>query len=76
MQPRLLSQEIVIQRTALQYLEQLLDIFQCSDLVQCLFYFMTGLPSKTKEEELHEDDDLDASDYQSRLSMSIDGNML
>ena len=51
----------------------MLDLFSCSDLVNCLFYFTTGLPVKTKEEELMESDDLDSSHYQSRLSMSIEG---
>ena len=58
----------------MQYIEQLLDIFQCSDLVMIVFHFLTGLPVKTQEEELMESDDLDSSAYQSRLSMSIEGN--
>jgi len=66
----------------LQYVEQMLDIFSCNDLVLCMFYFITGLPVKTKEEELMEDfnDDNSSagtiSSYHSRLSMSIEGNML
>ena len=76
MQQRLLHKDLSRQRTALQYFEQLLDIFTCSDLVTSMFHFLTGLPSKTKEEELRESDDLDSSSYQSRLSMSIEGSSL
>ena len=47
----------------MQYIEQLLDIFQCSDLVMIVFFFLTGLPVKTQEEELMESDDLDSSAY-------------
>ena len=69
--------DLVKRRTALQYIEQMLDIFTCSDLVNCLFYFLTGLPGKTKEEEaLIEDDDVDSENYQSRLSISIDNQKL
>lgn len=57
----------------------MLDIFTCSDLILCIFHFLTGLPLKTKEEEVMEDfddDDCDISSYRSsRLSMSIEGNM-
>ena len=57
--------DLVKRRTALQYIEQMLDIFTCSDLINCLFYFLTGLPGKTKEEEeaLIEDDDIDMQSY-------------
>ena len=73
MQARLLDENIVKRRTALQYIEQMLDIFTCSDLVNVIFIFLTGLPVKTKEEEFFESDDLDSSVYNSRLSMSIEG---
>ena len=77
MQARLLDENIVKRRTALQYIEQLLDVWTCTDLVNVIFIFLTGLPQKTKEEEmLIESDDLDSSMYNSRLSMSIEGNML
>ena len=54
-------------------------MFKCSDLVMCVFHFLTGLPVKTKEEEEMEDfdDDVEISSYRSsRLSMSIEGNRL
>ena len=56
----------------------MLDLFKCSDLVMCIFHFLTGLPLKTKEEEDMEDFDLDdeVSYRSSRLSMSIEGNRL
>lgn len=57
----------------------MLDLFKCSDLVMCVFHFLTGLPVKTKEEEEMEDfdDDVEISSYRSsRLSMSIEGNRL
>jgi len=61
----------------------MLDIFSCNDLVLCMFYFITGLPVKTKEEELMEDFNDDNSSagtissyHSTRLSMSIEGNML
>ena len=45
-----------------------------------VFYFISGLPLKTKEEEMMEDLDDgsigDISSYHSRLSMSIEGNRL
>ena len=61
LQSRILHQNIVVRRTALQYMEQMLDVFRCSDLVMTVFYFLTGLPSKTPEEELLESDDIDSS---------------
>ena len=77
MQARLLEDNIMKKRTALQYIEQILDIWTCSDLVNVIFIFLTGLPQKTKEEEmLIESDDLDSSMYNSRLSMSIEGSLL
>ena len=55
----------------------MLDIWTCSDLTDVIFIFLTGLPQKTKEEEmLIESDDLDSSMYNSRLSMSIEGSIL
>lgn len=64
MQIRLLDKSLSKKRTALQYIEQMLDIFSCSDLVNCVFFFLTGLPKKTQEEEEHvESDDLDSSAY-------------
>ena len=58
----------------------MLDIFTCTDLVMVVFYFISGLPLKTKEEEMMEDLDDgsigDISSYHSRLSMSIEGNRL
>ncbi len=69
-----------MRRTALQYFEQMLDIFMCNDLIMCLFYFLTGLPLKSKEEEIMEDLEDgsvgDISSYHSRLSMSLEGNIL
>jgi len=76
-QDRLLDDNLVKRRTALQYIEQMLDIFTCSDLINAIFIFLTGLPQKTKEEdELRASEDLDSSMYNSRLSMSIEGGML
>jgi hypothetical protein len=44
LQERLLSDDIMTQRTALQYLEQMLDIFTNSTLVKTVFHFLVGLP--------------------------------
>ena len=76
-QERLLCNKVAKQRTALQYLECMLDLFTCTDLIMTMFHFLTGLPMKTQEEELLESDELDSSSYHSsRLSMSIEGNSL
>lgn len=78
LQERLISTDVTIKRTAFQYLEQMLDIFTCSDLILCIFHFLTGLPIKTKEEAEMDnfDDEIDISSYRSsRLSMSIEGHM-
>ena len=45
LQPRLLSANPVTRRTALQYAEQMLDLFTNSALVTTVFHFFVGLPS-------------------------------
>ena len=78
LQGRILDSDTLRRRTALQYFEQMLDVFTCSDLIITLFQFFSGLPVKTKEEEEMEefDDESDVSSYHSRVSVSIEGGRL
>jgi hypothetical protein len=49
LQPRILSENLAEKRTAMQYAEQMLDIFTNSSLVVTMFHYFVGLPKLRKE---------------------------
>ena len=76
LQPRLLSENIVTKRTALQYAEQMLDVFTNSALVTTVFYFFVGLPSKRKLGSVSSSDTnyaapADGGPHKARLSLTL-----